>query len=236
MILLKPDPWPGAALAVATMVVTWFLYVPIHELLHVAGCLVTGGTVQVLEVSPMYGGHVLARIFSFVHAGGEYAGRLSGFEHGGSDTVYGVTVFMPFVLTIVLGVPLMIRATRRSRPVSFGAGLIIGLAPFMQLPGDYHEMGSIVVTRAIAVAQDEPLLDAFRSDDVVKLCTEVLDRPDESTIPVAMSTAAALAIVAASIGLGITLAMLTYWLGLAANRLWPSSSVVDDDGGAAQPG
>ena len=34
----------------------WFLYVPIHELLHAAACVLTGGAVSRLEIAPMYGG------------------------------------------------------------------------------------------------------------------------------------------------------------------------------------
>ncbi len=30
----------------ATLIVAWFIYVPIHELLHVLGCLLAGGEVD----------------------------------------------------------------------------------------------------------------------------------------------------------------------------------------------
>ena len=72
----------GVAIAklLVAAVATWWVYVPIHELLHVAGCLLTGGTVSELQVAPIYGGAWLARVFPFVVSGGDYAGRLSGFE------------------------------------------------------------------------------------------------------------------------------------------------------------
>ena len=59
---------------------TWIIYVPIHELLHVAGCVVTGGTVSELELSPLYGAAMLQKIFPFIVVGGEYAGRVTGFD------------------------------------------------------------------------------------------------------------------------------------------------------------
>jgi hypothetical protein len=76
-----PRPaWPGLLLAAAAIVPCWFIYVPVHELLHVAGCVATGGEVTELQVQPMYGGTWLARVFPFVKAEGDYAGRLTGFD------------------------------------------------------------------------------------------------------------------------------------------------------------
>lgn len=136
---------------------TWFIYVPVHEFLHVAGCLLSGGSITRLEISPIYGGALLARVFPFVAAGGEYAGRLSGFDIKGSDLVYLATDAMPFVLSIVLGVPMIRWCARRSRPVVFGAACVVGLAPFYNIFGDYYEMGSIMVTRALAEATGQPI-------------------------------------------------------------------------------
>ena len=82
----------------------WFVYVPVHELLHAAGCATTGGTVTRLEIAPLYGGALLARIFPFVVPGGDYAGRLSGFDTRGNDLVYLATDLAPFVLTLLPGV------------------------------------------------------------------------------------------------------------------------------------
>ena len=74
----------GRALALlavfAGLAVGWWVYVPIHELGHVAGCLVTGGAVDRLDIDPLYGAALLERVFPFVHSGSEYAGRLSGFD------------------------------------------------------------------------------------------------------------------------------------------------------------
>ncbi len=69
------------------LVVYWCINVPIHELLYVAGCVLTGGTVTTLELDPKYDAALLARIFPFVVAGSEYAGRLAGFDTKGSDLI-----------------------------------------------------------------------------------------------------------------------------------------------------
>jgi hypothetical protein len=67
------------------LLVGWWIYVPVHELLHAAACAVAGGGVSRLEIDSMYGGALLARVFPFVVSGSEYAGRLSGFDTRGSD-------------------------------------------------------------------------------------------------------------------------------------------------------
>lgn len=166
----------------ATMLAGWFVYVPIHELLHAYGCLWTGGTVSVLEIRPHYGGAILARYFDFVRAEGEYAGRLSGFDTHGSDLIYLATVFMPFVLSVFPGVTLLWICTRRARPWLSGLALLLSLAPFYNLPGDYFEMGSIVVTRALSLLAggvQPPLFEKLRSDDIYALLGTYATSPSE---------------------------------------------------------
>lgn len=140
---------PKRALIITTiaLVATWFIYVPIHELLHVAGCVIPGGTVSQLELSPMYGAALLKPFFPFITSGSDYAGRLSGFDTQGSDLIYLSTCFAPFLLSIVPGVLLLRWCSRKPRPVLLGMGVVIGLAPFYNLIGDYYEMGSIITTR-----------------------------------------------------------------------------------------
>jgi hypothetical protein len=102
----------------AAAVATWWIYVPVHELLHALGCWITGGTVTELQVAPEYGGALLARVVPFVVSGGDYAGRLSGFDTHGSDLVYLATDAMPFLLSVFIGVPLL--KVSGLRPASFG--------------------------------------------------------------------------------------------------------------------
>jgi hypothetical protein len=128
----------------------WLVYVPAHELLHAFGCLAAGGEVTRLEIDPLYGAALLARVFPFVVPGGEYAGRLSGFDTGGSDLVYLATDLAPFVLTLLPGVWALRRAARSrhaGRAAVFGATLPFAFAPLLSLPGDAYEIGSVVATR-----------------------------------------------------------------------------------------
>ena len=135
-----------AALALG-LVAGWFVYVPLHELLHAAGCAATGGTVSRLEIAPLYGGSLLARLFPWVVSGGDYAGRLSGFDTGGSDLVYLATDLAPFLLTLFPGVWALRRAARAGRGLLFGLAAPFALAPFLSLTGDAYEIGSILATR-----------------------------------------------------------------------------------------
>ncbi len=127
---------------VAGAVLGWWLYVPLHELLHAAGCLLGGGEVGRLEIHPLYGGGMLARILPFVQAGGQYAGRLSGFDTGGSDWVYALTIALPYLLSLP-SLAVMEQAARRSGRLLFGLALPFFLAPLVSLSGDFYELGSL---------------------------------------------------------------------------------------------
>lgn len=157
----------GLALALLGMIVGWWVYVPLHELLHAAACVLAGGGVTRLEIAPQYGGALLARVFPFVEAGGEYAGRLSGFDTRGSDLIYLATDLGPFVLTLFPGVWLLRKAGAAGRPVLFGLSLPFALAPFLSLTGDAYEIGSILVRQEI-----------LRGDDLLKKAGELAALPD----------------------------------------------------------
>jgi hypothetical protein len=81
----------------------WWIYVPLHELLHAGACLIAGGTVSRLEIAPLYGGSLLARLFTFIVPASAYAGRLSGFDVHGSDAIYLATDLGPFLLALRAG-------------------------------------------------------------------------------------------------------------------------------------
>jgi hypothetical protein len=135
------------ALIGAGLLVGWWVYVPIHELLHAAACWATGGTVQTLEIDRLYFGGLLAHVFPFVVGASHYAGRLSGFDPHGSDVVRVATDQGPFLLTLFPGVWALRREARRGRAFWFGLWLTPALAPFLSLTGDAYEIGSIVTTR-----------------------------------------------------------------------------------------
>ena len=190
-----------------SVLVAWWLYVPIHELAHAWGCLLTGGRVTRLEIGEVYGAAWLARMFPYVTVGSEYAGRLSGFDTRGSDLIYLATCALPFVLTVLVGVPLL-RAVPRIRGwwrgVALGAALPAAFAPFVSLPGDYYEIGSILISRAVAAFVPGFAVERWRSDDLVKLIGVLA--PD--------ARAGDAAGVTASLFIGSVLAFATYWAGV----------------------
>jgi hypothetical protein len=195
------------ALGVLSLLLAWWLYVPIHELAHAWGCLLTGGRVTRLEIAEIYGAAWLARVFPYVTVGSEYAGRLSGFDTRSSDLIYLATCALPFVLTVFVGVPLLRavpRARGRWRGVALGAALPAAFAPFVSLPGDYYEMGSILVTRAVAAFVPGFPIERWRSDDVVKLVGTLMPEARASDVVG----------VAASLLVGVVLAFATYWAGV----------------------
>jgi hypothetical protein len=203
----------NGALLAASLVAAWCVYVPVHELLHALGCAATGGSVQTLEIQNQYGGGLLARVFPFVEAGGEYAGRLSGFDTHGSDWVYLATDALPFALSVLIGVPLLRACRRRARPLLLGPGFVLGLAPFYNLPGDYFEMGSILVTGVLGAEWH-----GLRSDDLFLLVSQLV--ADPTSLGVAYgSRLAAFAVVAAASIVAVVLAYATWMLGDLVSRI-----------------
>ena len=143
-ILSVPPPIKTLLMTVLGMAAGWWMYVPLHELLHAAGCLVTGGAVSRLDIQPIYGGNLLAGLIPFVEAGGDYAGRLSGFDTNGSDWCYFVTVYFPYILTWG-GLWLTETAVVRRSGALFGFALPCLFAPLVSLTGDFLEIGSLVL-------------------------------------------------------------------------------------------
>ena len=202
--------FPALIVLVICLVATWWVYVPLHELGHAFGCILGGGTVTELQVSPMYGAALLKEFFPFVTVGSEYAGQLTGFDTNGSDLIYLLTDFFPFLLTIFIGVPLL-RSAAGSKPiwaaVKLGVGLPVAFAPFISFSGDYYEMGSIIVSRIANTIS--PAIDAlrWRSDDVFKLVGELFFSTEAyNTVDIFG--------VALSFLLGIVLIYITYMLGV----------------------
>lgn len=217
--------------AMISMILTWLVYVGIHELLHVAGCLVAGGTVTQLEISSRYGGAIYAKFFDFVVTSSEYAGRLSGFDTHGSDLIYMSTVFGPFVLTVLFGVLLVKLCARRRRPILFGVAVIVGLAPFYNLQGDYFEMGSILVTRAVTIlfggGGNPAMFELLRSDDIFKLFATFVRSPAELGLTSTGQVIAGVFVILFSLIVDVLLAFATYWAGHQFSRLFvrPRTSI-----------
>lgn len=158
----------GLALMLAALFASWWLYVPWHELMHAWGCLLAGGEISRLEIDRQYGGALIAQWLPYVVPASDYAGRLSGFDTHGRDTVYVVTVLAPYVWTVLIGVPALRWARRHARAWALGAALPWALAPFLSLQGDYYELGSIVVSR-LAEPFWPGAVARWRSDDLILL-------------------------------------------------------------------
>ncbi len=137
----------GLLFAALGLLAGWWIYVPLHELLHAAACRAAGGAVKRLEIDGLYGGALLAKAFPFVVPASQYAGRLSGFETHGSDLIYLATDLGPFLLTLFPGVWALRKGAASRREILFGAALPFALAPFLSLGGDAYEIGSILTTR-----------------------------------------------------------------------------------------
>lgn len=201
-----------------SMLVTWFIYVPIHEMLHVGGYVAAGGPLDeaVLEIKPMYGGTLLARYFSFVEPGGPYAGRLREFKRD-DDLIYLATDFGPFILSVLFGVVLLRLCGKRRRPWLFGPAVVLGAAPFYNLPGDYYEMASIMTTRAVSWAGGAsghpPRFASVRSDDVFTLIGSLITDPASLGFFGAGPILFAGLLIVLSIILAVALAFLTYAAG-----------------------
>lgn len=219
-VVRSPYPFRTMLLMLGAGVISWWVYVPVHELLHALGCYATGGTVGELQIAPEYGGAWFARLLPFVSSGGNYAGRLSGFDTHGSDLVYLATDALPFVLTVVVGVPLLKGCAVGRRPLRFGVAFVLAMAPFYCLTGDYYEMGSILTTRAFSVARgaDAGGLMSLRSDDIFRLGGDLWSRPQELGVH---SLPAAAMVVGVGLVVGVLLAFATYALGSWFSRLPP---------------
>ena len=204
---------------IASFVASWWIYVPIHELGHAFGCILGGGSVTELQISPMYGASILKEMFPFVTVGSEYAGQLTGFDTKGSDLIYLLTDFFPFLLTIFIGVPLL-RSAAGSKPIwaaiKLGFGLPIAFAPFISFSGDYYEMGSIIISKIANLIS--PGIEAlrWRSDDVFKLAGEMFFAGTPYGIIDIVG-------VILSFLLGIVLIYITYMLGVLWSRIILSS-------------
>ncbi|MEJ2683880.1 MAG: hypothetical protein P8Z71_05740 [Candidatus Sulfobium sp.] len=197
-------------------VLSWWVYVPIHELLHALGCVMAGGKVERLDISGIYGASILRKIFPFVSVGSEYSGRLTGFDTRGSDFAFFITDFMPYVLTVFLGVPLLksissLKSSPTCKSIFFGLAAPFAYAPFMSVFGDYYEMGSILVSRpAAALSGAAP--DRWRSDDLFRLLHNL------SQSQAGFHSLDAVAVIF-SLLIGTALIFATYWAGALCYRV-----------------
>ncbi len=174
---------------------------------------------------------ILAEHIPFVVSGSNYAGQLTGFDTKGSDLCYLATDFGPFVLTVLFGVALVKICMKKRRPIVFGIAMVVGLASFYNIPGDYFEMGSIITTRAVTVLTGGGPDIAFvgiRSDDVFTLIQNIFTKPAELGLAGFGNVVIALLLVVVSLVVDVFLAFATYAAGGAVARLYIKPSALAD--------
>ena len=210
----------------AGFVVSQWLLVPLHELLHVLGCVATGGIVSRLEIGPLYGGGWFARLAPWITSGGDYAGRLSGFRPAG-DLSYLTTVLAPLLALCPIGSAVARAAVRRHRALLFGIGLGAALQPIASLTGDSYEAASIPLTRLADVAGLHWAIQ-LRGDDVFKVAREAaaLGSPLAWLLFAAGCVGAAL----------IAVLILTLSGGIAPRGVAPTALSPTPDAGGIAPG
>lgn len=168
---------PKALLGVALgLIVGWWVYIPVHELMHAFGCMLAGGEVTRLEIDELYGGTLLAKWIPWVYAGSDYAGQLTGFDTHGSDLIYFATDFGPFVFTLFPAVWLLRRFGRTGFALGFALVLPFAFAPFLSITGDAYEIGSIVVTQFEPWSADG-VRELLRGDDLFLKAEELGETP-----------------------------------------------------------
>lgn len=157
--------------ALVGVLVGWFVYTPVHELLHVLACWMTGGEVRELQIKPLYGGHLWAALFPFVTAGGQYAGRLTDFDVP-NDAAYFVVDLFPYVLSL-FALALARWAVHQGRSWAFGAALVPALVPLWSVVGDFFEAVSLVLQHVAMAMSDQLPARAFIADDAFRLWREL---------------------------------------------------------------
>ncbi len=195
-------------LLLAACVAGWWLYVPLHELMHAWGAQLSGATVTRLDIDAIYSARLLQRLLPYVHVGSAYAGQLVGFDTHGSDLAYALTVFFPFVLSIALGIPVLVCASQTAVPgvvstLLFGLALPMAWAPLLSVGGDFYELGAIATSRTAALLGVDGR--GWRGDDVIAVFGRSFGGAAFSWTD--------LAGVAISLLLGIVLAFATYAAG-----------------------
>ena len=223
---LRESPRLNTGVIFLCLLLSWWVYVPVHELLHALGCVISGGRVTRLDLSPVYGADFLRNFFPFISSGSEYAGQLTGFDTRGNDLTYLITVFLPYTLTIFPGVPLLKAASTetassRSGSIRLGISIPLAYAPFIALTGDYYEISSIIISRLVAWALPgfSPLY--WRSDDLIKLSRQLIFT---GNVPQLRDVAG----LAASLITAIVLAFCTYEAGDACSRVFRNRGTKKD--------
>lgn len=164
--VIKEAGYKGLFKMLLGLILFWHIYVPVHELLHVAGCLLGGGEVESLNLKPQYGGFILQKLFPFVIPESDYAGRLTGFKTP-NPWAYALVDLFPYGISL-LGITLIEFCRRKKLEVLLGLGIVLAFVPFMSIPGDYYEAVSLATTQVAEAINPALQPGALVSDDVFR--------------------------------------------------------------------
>ena len=159
---------------------SWWLYVPIHELMHVAGCIIMGGEVNELAIDPMYGGKLLSNIFPFVVSESDYAGQLTDFTTPNKYAYFIVDMF-PYLLSLP-AVLLIKLATKHRHIWLFSLGFLLMFVPLTQMFGDFYEATSLGVGELMSMINPELNPQLIVSDDMFKLLASLNENSTTSSL------------------------------------------------------
>ena len=147
--------------------VSFWIYVPIHELMHAFATFLVGGEVRELAIDATYGGVFFAKIFPFVVSESEYAGQLTDFTTPNKFAYFIVDMF-PYLLSLP-GVLLIRLAAKYKRLWLFSLGFLLMLVPITQIFGDFYEAASLGAGELMAMVNPSLNPQSILSDDMFKL-------------------------------------------------------------------
>jgi len=177
--LLEDGSYSNLLILFVTFLSSWWLYVPIHELMHVMGCILVGGEVNELALDPLYGGELLSKIFPFVVSDSDYAGQLTDFTTPNKFAYFVVDLF-PYLLSLP-GV-LFIRLSIKFRYMwLFSIGFLLMYVPLTQMFGDFYEAASLGVGELMTLINPDLNPQLIISDDLFKLIKSLNENPTSSS-------------------------------------------------------
>ena len=160
--------------------VSFWIYVPIHELMHAFGCMLTGGEVRELAIDATYGGKLFAKIFPFVVSESEYAGQLTDFTTPNKFAYFIVDMF-PYLLSLP-GILFIRLAAKKNYLWLFSLGFLLMLVPLTQIFGDFYEATSLGMGEVMTMFNSNLEADSIVSDDMFKLISSINENPESSIL------------------------------------------------------
>ena len=178
--------------------ISFWVYVPIHELMHAFATILVGGEVKELAIDATYGGVFFAKIFPFVVSESDYAGQLTDFTTRNKFAYFIVDMF-PYLLSLP-GVLLIRLAAKYKRLWLFSIGFLLMLVPMTQIFGDFYEVASLGMGEIMSLLNPSLNPDLIVSDDMFKLISSTNENSNKNFL------------IYISIGFSFILGLILAWL------------------------